>query len=403
MLILTQYYPPEIGAPQARLSELARGLTNHGIKVIILTAMPNYPQGKVMRGYKRLFKIEKHEGIDLYRSFIIPTKSASFFPRLLNYFSFMFSSFCLGLFLPRTDYLFTESPPLFLGICGFLLSRLKHSDFILNVADLWPESVAELGLIDRESFFYRFSSRLESFLYRHATLVTAPSRSILENIASRFDQIRTYHLSNGVNPDNYPALEATSKGKVRILYVGLHGLAQGLEQLLAAAGQLLDDETLEFFLIGDGPEKESLVSIAQTDNLTNVTFLDPVPKSRIPALLSEAQILIVPLKVQLTGAVPSKLYEAMAASKPVILIAGGEAQSIVEKAGCGLVVEPCNTGKLVSAIRFLAGNPEQRKLMGEKGRKAVIDKYNTNHIADDFSNFLKQAHTEAKRIHLHEG
>lgn len=402
VLFLTQYYPPEIGAPQARLSELARGLTHNGVKVTILTAMPNYPQGKLMSGYKRLFMLEKQDGINLYRSFIIPTKSAAFLPRLLNYFSFMFSSFCLGLFLPRTDYLFTESPPLFLGICGFGLSRLKRSKFILNVADLWPESVAELGLIDRSGLSYRLSSRLESFLYRHAALVTCSSRSILENISNRFPQVRTYHLSNGVNPENYPPPAYSEKCKVRVLYAGLHGLAQGLDQILAAAERLLDHKSLEFDFIGDGPEKENLISIARKDKLTNVSFLEPVQKSQIPAVLAEADILIVPLKVQLTGAVPSKLYEAMAASKPVILIAGSEARSIVEDAGCGFVVEPGNTIGLVSAIELLAENPDQRRIMGENGRKAVVRKFNIIQIAEDFSSFLKQSYAKIERNRSHE-
>lgn len=413
ILFHTQYYPPELGAPQSRVSELAQGLADLGYEVSVLTAMPNYPSGKLFAGYKKLFCKEELAGIRVYRSFIIPSQSASIFTRLLNYFSFVLSSLLRGLFLPKPDLIITESPPLFLGISGFFLSRLKGAKWIFNIADLWPRSALELGLIKEQSLFYKLSAWLESFCYRNAALVTGQSNTILADISARFPDVLTYHLSNGVDPSKFCPSPSTVVGlrserecKVRVslssfpspvtnppsicvLYAGLHGLAQGLDQIIEAATRLRDQTDIEFVLIGDGPEKRSLITMAESQVLKNISFFDPVPKSDIPAILASADILIVPLKVQLTGAVPSKLYEAMAAAKPLILIAGDEAAEIVEDAECGIVVSPGDINALVNAIKALASDTLQRTRLGENGRKAVLEKYDRLKIVEEFAHFLQ--------------
>src|SRR5882724_12218343 len=181
--ILTQYYPPEIGAPQNRLSDLAARLVDAGHQVEVLTAMPSYPRGKVYPGYGGLISREHKDGVQILRTFIYPTRSAALLPRLLNYFSFLFSSAFFGSFLlRRADYLLVESPPLFLGLAAIWLSRLKRARLIFNVSDLWPDSAVHLGIISKDSRTYVLSSRLESFCYRHAWLVTGQSNGILNDI-----------------------------------------------------------------------------------------------------------------------------------------------------------------------------------------------------------------------------
>ena len=390
ILIHTQYYPPEIGAPQNRLSTLASMLSNNGFQVTVLTAHPNYPTGKIYPGYGGLFRKEKDGNIEILRSWIYPTKSPSFIPRLFNYFSFILSSLTAGLFLPRFDYLLTESPPLFLGISGFILSTFKHARWIFNVSDLWPESVAELGLIDRASRTYRLSSRMEGFFYRKAWLVTGQSQAIIADIHRRYPEVLTYFLSNGINPELF--LEESKPGKpdeVTVVYAGLHGLAQGLDQLIEAAVSFENIDNIRFCLIGDGPEKQNLIRMAKKNQATNVSFHNPVTKSEIPRLLNKADILVVPLKKQLTGAIPSKLYESMAAAKPVILIAENEAARIVNGAGCGIVVKPGDVQGIVNAIKKLAEDPETRKQMGENGYQAVVKKYNYERIFGEFSDYLR--------------
>lgn len=388
ILLHTQYYPPEIGAPQSRLSDLAFELNRLGFQVTVLTAMPNYPTGKVFAGYGGCYRKEIVDGIPIIRTGIYPTQSAGFFKRLLNYFSFVFSSFLVGVFLPRLDYIITESPPLFLGMSGYLLSRIKRAKWIFNVADLWPASVVELGLIKMESLSYKVSARLESFFYHRASLVTGQSKTILEDIQQRFPEVPTYILSNGVRTDLYHPANNHSNGKVKVMYAGLHGLAQGLDLIIEAAEQLSDQPSIEFVFIGDGPERQNLIAITKEKKLKNIQFRDPLPKSEIPETLEQADILLVPLKMQLTGAVPSKLYEAMAAGKPVILVAESEAAEIVRDSKCGLVVPPGNIAALTEAIRLLAKSPDDRVRMGTNGRKTVIEKYDRKRIIEQFANFL---------------
>ena len=197
--ILTQYYPPELGAPQARLSDLAQRLARRGHEVSVLTAMPSYPQGKIYPGYGGWRRRETLNGVSVVRTAIYPTQKPNLLPRLTNYFSFVFSA-CMagGWWLPRLDYLLTESPPLFLGISGYLLSRWKRARWIFNVSDLWPESAVRLGFL-QEGLSLRLSQALEAFCYRKAWLVTGQSRSILADIQERFPGVRTVHFSNGVD------------------------------------------------------------------------------------------------------------------------------------------------------------------------------------------------------------
>ena len=396
-LIHTQYYPPEIGAPQARLSDLATGLQQRGFDVQVLTAMPNYPTGHLFSGYSGIRKKEIAEGIPVTRTWIYPTKKLGFIPRLMNYFSFVFSSLFLGIWgLGKIEYLLTESPPLFLGISGFLLSRIKGAKWIFNVSDLWPESAVRLGVLN-QGFFLKLAKWLESFCYRQAWLVTGQSESILQNIKSRFPGVNTYHLSNGVDiekfgPANFNASlrdELAPNGELLIFYGGLHGLAQGLDQILSAAQQSPDG--VRFIFLGDGPEKEQLIVLANQLTLKNVDFLDPVPKDQMPGFIASMDICLVPLKTALPGAVPSKLYEAMAAAKPVILIAEGEAREIVERNQVGLVVKPGDIPGIVSAIGILVKDPQLRKKLGDNGRKTAIEQYSRAKIIQKFSDYLKSA------------
>lgn len=396
LAILTQYYPPEMGAPQARLSELASYIAQRGHQVTVLTAMPNYPRGKLYPGYGGLLRREQYSGIDVIRSYIYPTKSVSLLKRLSNYFSFVISSFLAGSFLlPKVDYLMTESPPLFLGLSGYLLSRLKGARWIFNVSDLWPESALHLGII-REGASLRAAQALERFCYDKAWLVTGQSREILANIEGRFPAVETYHLSNGVDTTRFqPATNGATSVQPLLpsactaIYGGLHGIAQGLDQILHAARQLQDLENFHILFVGDGPEKENLMRESVTLGLKNVHFEEAQPRDAMPALLSKADIALVPLKNRLPGAVPSKVYEGMAAGLSVLMIAEGEAADIVTRAKAGLVVKPGNIDGIASAMRRLAQNPDERRRFAQNGRDAAERLYDRQTIAKNFTDFLE--------------
>ncbi len=358
ILFHTQYYPPEIGAPQTRLHELAVRLARYGFDVTVLTAMPNYPLGKIYAGYGGFFREEVIDGVRVLRAGIYPSQSASFLPRLLSYFSFVFSSLFVGLLKVHTvDVVLTESPPLFLGISGYLLSRFKLARWIFNLSDLWPQSALELGIISANGWGYRLSLFLEAFLYKKAWLVSAQSRESVKNVQERFPDVQTYHLSNGVDTSFFQPGSKPDHRVFRVVYAGLHGLAQGLEQIIQVADKLRTDE-VEFVLFGDGPEKHILMTKAQELGLSNVSFSNPVTKDEMPGILQTADVLLVPLKLQLKGAVPSKLYEAMSVGKPLLLVAQGEAALIVRNAGCGIVIDPGDIDSLRQAILFLKSNPE---------------------------------------------
>jgi glycosyltransferase involved in cell wall biosynthesis len=401
LAILTQYYPPEIGAPQARLSALAREAVRRGHDVTVLTAMPSYPRGQVYDGYGGLLRREQVEGLRVVRSFIYPTQKASFVHRMANYLSFVGSSALSGTaLLSRPDYLMVESPPLFLILSAYWLSRLKGARLIFNVSDLWPESAARLGVIAAGSPAYRLSERLESFAYHRSWLVTGQSRSILADINRRFPTLSTYHLSNGVDSRVFGPERASSQARSLLagegqrciaLYAGLHGLAQGLDQVLEAARRLGPESALGFVLVGDGPEKQALVRQAAEYRLGNVRFLDPLPGHEVPPILASADIILVTLKTYIPGAVPSKLYEAMASGRPVVLVAIGEAADIVREHEAGMVVEPGDSEGLAAALARLEARPDLRREMGDRGRRAAQQHFDRNDILARFLDHLEGA------------
>ncbi len=398
LAICTQYYPPEVGAPQNRLSELARLFVLSGHRVTVLTAMPNYPTGKVHAGYGCLWRRESVDGVDILRTAIYPTQSIGFLKRLVSYFSFVFSSAICGTFLlRRADFLMVESPPLFLGLSGFWLSRMKRARLIFNVSDLWPESAVQLGFVRRGGLLHKLSSWLEAFCYARAWLVTGQSRSIVEDIQKRFPNSQTYHFSNGVdvrrfvNPNPSTVRDALGvNGDCIALYAGLHGAAQGLDQVLDAAETLIKEPGLRFIFVGDGPEKKLLVDVARDRGLHNIEFLAPCTAAEMPALIAAADIVLVPLKSFISGAVPSKLYEAMAGGKAIVLVAEGEAAEIVRAHRVGLTVAPGDVEGLAKAVKTLAKEPQSRRIFGEHGRRAAEQHFDRETLVNNFREILER-------------
>lgn len=358
--------------------------------------MPNYPRGRVFEGYGGLFRRERRNGVSVLRTWIYPTQSVERGRRLLNYFSFVGSSVLLGgLRLPKLDYLVTESPPLFLGIAGYLLARRTGARWIFNVSDLWPESAVRLGVIGPGRAL-RAAERLEAFCYRKAWLVTGQSREILADVEARFPGTSTYLLSNGVDTEMFgpekrssesrkrlAAADASSNGTCVAVYAGLHGIAQGLDQILDAAAEL-KEEKIQFALVGEGPEKARLVARAADMGVSKVRFFDSLSREEMPALMASADLAIVPLKLRLPGAVPSKLYEAMGSGAPVVLVADGESASIVNETGAGIVVAPGDVGGLARALKSLASDAALRRRMGAAGRAAAEQRFSRRSIAERF-------------------
>ena len=394
LLILTQYYPPEIGAPQNRLHELSIRLKAYGVEVEVLTALPNYPKMKIQEGYEKGKKREEQiDGIAVHRAGIYVSASKSIVARLLNYFSFVWTSYWRGRKLDKFDFLLVESPPLFLGYSAMALSRKLSAKIIFNVSDLWPESAEKLGIVNNP-YLLKMAYRLEAKCYQRAALVTGQTEGITADIAQRFPSTQVYWLPNGVNIDYYnPANLNESDFRTRngfkasdllFFYGGIIGHAQGLEVILHAAQQLLDYKHIHFILQGSGPEKAKLQELKAELQLTNIHFLEPVAKAEMPAVLQAIDVALVPLKnlPLFQGAIPSKVFEALAMEVPLLLGVDGEAKRhFIEKAEAGWYFEPENAQALTACIMHIAKEPKMIQQAGKNGRAYVSQHFNRDQIA----------------------
>ncbi len=397
LLILTQYFPPEVGAPQNRLFEIAVRLKNIGVDVSVLTAMPNYPQMKIYHGYTgKDYMYEEIEGIPVHRSSIYLPKNKSIIQRLLNYFSFVYSSARVGIKkIGDIDVIMCESPPLFLGYSALYLKRKKKAKLIFNVSDLWPESAEKLGVVTNK-WMLKLAYNLEAKLYRNSILVTCQTQGICKNINNRFPSVNTYWLPNGVDTTYYnPSLVVNDwreengfiPSDILYLYAGIIGLAQGLELIIEAADVVKSNSNLKFLLVGSGPEKDKLQALVLQKKLKNVCFFDAVPKSKMPAIVKACDVSIIPLrKLPLfLGAIPSKIFEILAMEKPIILAVDGEARELfVNQGKCALYSEPENREDLVKCILQLSNSKELRTELGVIGRKYVDLNFNRNTISKNF-------------------
>ncbi|MCZ6816920.1 MAG: glycosyltransferase family 4 protein, partial [Planctomycetota bacterium] len=336
--ILTQYFPPEVGAPQVRLFELAKRLRKRGHDITVVTAMPNYPAGRVFDAYRRrLFCVEKIDGLKVIRTPIYPSRSKKMLLRLASYMSFVITSLLMGTWsLGRQDLLLVESPPLFLGLSGVAMSFLTRSRMVLMVSDIWPDGAIRGNLISERQA--RILIKLESFLYRRSDCVALTNPGAVEQIKSRFPDVPCALISNGVDtsvfrPDlRSEAIRAefgVSSDQFAVAYCGLHGIFQGLEVVVEAAKRLQDKPRVRFVMVGDGPEKSALVARAREAGLDNIAFYPQQPFRRMPEIMASMDASLIVLAIPLPGTMPSKAYQALASGVPMIVTAGCEAERFV--------------------------------------------------------------------------
>jgi colanic acid biosynthesis glycosyl transferase WcaI len=367
LLIVTQYFHPEMGAPQARLYELAKRLVCKGHGITVLTAFPNYPAGKLFPGYRgRLRMVERMEGIQVIRTWIYPSKSARTFPKLMSYLSFALSSVVLGCWrLGRQDVVVCESPPLFLVPSGLLIARLTGARSIMNVSDIWPDILVRMGYA-KLGLQLSLMEWLEKFGYEHANAVAVTNPGAARQLKSRFPGIRTTLISNGVDTKVFrPELRSqavrdgfgTGANGFLVSYCGVFGIAQGLEAVIGAANYLKDAPRIRFALIGDGPQKEAIVAMAHDKGLKNIHFYDPKPRNEIPAILASSDVSLVPLSTHLPGTMPSKFYEALASGTPPVVAKGCEAEALVSEHKVGRTFEPLDSQELADVLSEMANDP----------------------------------------------
>lgn len=402
IVILTQYFPPEVGAPQNRLFDLALRLKNEGDDVTVLTAMPNYPEMRIHEAYhKKIVVTEFIRGIKVIRCPIYVTQSKSIVKRLMNYFSFTISSFLIGLFkIHRHDFLICESPPLFLGKSGWMLSVIHRSRFVFNVSDLWPESAEKLGLVKNKAML-SLAKWLEEFLYKRSYLITGQTKGIVNDISRRFPAKKVYWLPNGADVGYYEPEKNNTWRKNEnysdtdfiLYYAGIIGHAQGLEIILHAAAKTVSEINIKYAIIGSGPEKSKLEKLCGEMNLKSVRFFDSVAKTEILSIMHSVDATIIPLrKLDLfLGAIPSKIFENLAMKIPVLLGVDGEAREIfVEQGKCTMYFEPENAGQLAEKIMLLYKDKQMTDEMIVLGRKFVTENFERKTIALNFRKQLSE-------------
>jgi glycosyltransferase involved in cell wall biosynthesis len=399
LLFLTQYYPPETGAPQNRLHSLALNLIKVGIEVEVLTAMPNYPKMEIFPEYRGLKEMEETiDGVRVVRSSIYVTKNKGVAKRLMNYFSFVWTSIRSHKRLGEADYVLCESPPLFLGISALYLARKLKAKMIFNVSDLWPESAEELDIVSNK-FFLGLAYKLEAYLYNKSFLVTGQTQGIVTDINNRFPKVPTMWLPNGIDKDVYSFSDTESEwleefgiqGKSLYMYAGIIGHAQGLDVIIKAKQWLINNEPeiaagLEFVMIGDGPEKDRLKELDKELG-TKIVFIPNTPKQKVMRMIKNANGYIVPLKKLklFLGAIPSKIFDPLALGIPVLLGVDGEARNIfIEQGKGGLFYEPENHEDLAKTIVELEKDKALAKKLGQQGKEYVEQNFDRRNIAMSF-------------------
>ncbi len=384
-LILTQYYPPEIGAPQIRLRSLVRELQRYGVAVDVLTAMPNYPAGKIFPGYAGRRRMrEQIDGIPIRRTWTYAGTGRSVRVRLANYFSFTMTSLVELLVGPRPDVLFVESQPLSLGLNALVMKWLRGVPYIYNVPDLQVDVARQLGFMRSETFL-RLATRLESLFLRQSWKVSTVTDGFIEHFEGRgIPRSQITFLPNGADTEflkpEPPCDELLDRwglrGKKVFLYVGTHAYYHGLDTLIDAATLIRDRQEIAILMIGDGPERARLKELASARGLVNVVFGDS-PYEEMSRLYSITYASVATLRnlEVASGMRLSKIFPSLSCGVPVVYAGMGEAAELLEREKCGVVVAPEAPDALAAAITRLASEPDRREALGRLGRSFVESQY----------------------------
>jgi len=372
ILFLTENFPPETNAAATRVYERACYWARWGHEVTVLTCAPNFPDGILYPGYANRWR--QVEGMDSIRVVRVKTYMAAnrgTVRRTLDFLSFMISAFGAGLFEQRPDVVSATSPQFFAAVGGWALGLVRRVPFVFELGDLWPASIVAVGAM-RPSFGLRLMEKLELFLYRRSAAVVALTHAFKQNLVGRgIEAEKISVVINGVDTWRYGprgrdrelAEETGLAGKFVVGYVGTHGMAHALSNVLDAAERLRDEPGIAFLLAGGGAERDMLVADAERRGLENVVFLARQPKERMPAVWSLCDVALVHLKNSpvFQDVIPSKIFEAMAMGLPVLMAAPqGEASAILEADGAGLHVPAEDPDALAGAVRRLAGDAQLR-------------------------------------------
>ena len=393
--ILTQYFKPEMGAPPTRLYELAKGLQSLGNDVFIITGMPNYPTGKIFKQYKRKFNVSENiEGLHISRVWLYASNSKKAIPRIFNMLSFSLTSlFSLpNLIKNRLDFLIVESPPLTLGLSGVILSKLSKTKLITNISDIWPLSAKELGAIS-DGMVYKLLEKVEKFIYKNSFATMGQSEEIVKHISSKTNK-KAFLFRNGVDPSRFQSLLSsknttnTEKKPLIITYAGLLGYAQGIADIC----KNVDFKNLgvEFHIYGDGGEKKEIEDYIKENPDKGIIYYGVISREELPEVLINSDYSLIPLIKNIYGAVPSKIYESMAAGLPIIFMGEGEGARIISKYDLGVVIAPKDYQALKDVILTIKTNHITQERMSLNCIRAAEENFNRQIQIKKLNDFLIQ-------------
>jgi colanic acid biosynthesis glycosyl transferase WcaI len=396
---LTHYYPPEAGAPQTRISALAAGLRDLGWEVSVHTGFPHYPVGRVMAPYSNrpLLRETGPGGERVVRSAIYAAQNSGFAKRLLNHSSLCASALATAFATGPADVVVVETPPLFLAAAGALYAQLKDAALVVNVSDRWPESAIELGAL-RQRHAIHAAEALERWIYRRADAITVPTQGLADALDAEPDAAgRVVRLWPAVDAVRFSQVPPTNghKGPLRVLYAGTIGLAHRISTLIDAAWRAGPD-VVQVTVAGGGAEAELLHGPLPV----NVRPLGLVPPETIPGLYAESDAGVVLLRDRpvLAGALPTKLFECLAAGRPAVLSARGEAAQLVEHCGAGIAVAPEDPDALADAFRTLHADRPLQARLGAAGREVVTKRFDRAQSVTAWNALLEEVAAQRARL-----
>ncbi len=399
ILYLSQYFPPEMGAPAARVSELSARWVERGHEVTVLTGMPNHPTGVVPEAYRgHVVLREQWRGVSVLRTWIYATANAGVLRRGLAYGSFAGSSVLMGGLareVRRADVVIATSPQFLCALSGLALARLWRVPYVLEIRDLWPQSIVEVGALSARHPIVIGLRGLERFAYAQADLLVGVTDSFADIWrAQGIDAAKIRVIKNGVDlaafhpgGDGAAIRAELGLGDAFVVgYIGTIGMAHGLGALLEVAVRLREHRDIAFVLVGDGAERARLQAEAVARGLSRVRFVGQLPRARIPEVLAATDLAVVMLRDTplFETVLPSKLFEIMGAARPLLLAVGGEARRLAEDAGCGYIAPPEDVTAMTAAILRAKADPTDARARGLSGRRFVERHFDRLALADRY-------------------
>jgi glycosyltransferase involved in cell wall biosynthesis len=405
ILFFSHYFPPEVNAPATRTFEHCRRWVRAGHDVTVVTCVPNCPDGVVYRGYRNRIRrqVEEIDGVRVVRVWTYVAPNSGTVRRIANYVSYQASATWAALRLEQPDVIIATSPQFFCGWAGVWASRFKRVPLVLEIRDVWPESIAAVGAM-RRGLGIRYLEWLERRMYLAAQQIVTVGTGYRDHVLRRAPETtaRTCVITNGVDGDLYVPQEPNPafleryglSGKFVCSYVGTIGMAHGLDVVLRSARRLKEAgrDDIVFLLVGDGARRAALEEQAREDGLADrVVFTGRLAKDEMPTVLASSDACLVHLRgTELFGTViPSKIFETMAMERPIIMGVKGPARQIVMDAGAGMPMEPDSDEELSRIIRQLADNRAGTVAMGRRGRAYVLEHYNRDRLAGEYLELLE--------------